>query len=84
MLIHAVAVLALGAAARTSGRYGSLVAAIVLLTGTVFFAGDLALAGLLDWRPLPIAAPIGGSLLIVGWFLIPIAALVEAFGPKRR
>ncbi len=52
---------------------GSLIA-----LGTVLFSSDLALAGLLDRRPWPQAAPLGGLLLIAGWAALPLGAAIEA------
>ncbi len=84
LLIHAAVVLAGSAVAFVQGRTSALwVAVLGLLTvGAVLFGGELALAGLLDWRPLPLAAPTGGLCLIAGWLLMAVAAL--AFGLRRR
>lgn len=63
----------------------AIIAGCVLITGLVLFAGDLALRGLLGASPFPIAAPIGGSGLMVGWLLLGISAYVgwpKSSGPR--
>lgn len=78
LLLHAAAVLGLAPLAghADGGRY--VMAGLLLVVGAACFSGDLALAGLYGWRPLPLAAPIGGLLLIAGWLVIPLAALIDA------
>lgn len=77
LLLHGIALIAITAAraagllAPVTGRLGS--AMIVL--GSLLFCGDLALRGLAGIAPLPIAAPVGGSLLIAGWLVTAVAAL---------
>lgn len=84
MLIHAVAVLGLASIGLQAHRFrlGWLAAALVLFVGTMLFSGDLALAGLLDWRPWPTAAPFGGLLMIFGWLLVfgtGVARMIRPF-----
>ena len=45
----------------------------VVLVGTILFAGSLALAALAGIAP--ILAPLGGSLLILGWVLVAVGFL---------
>ncbi|MGI3900231.1 MAG: DUF423 domain-containing protein [Janthinobacterium lividum] len=84
LLIHAAVILAGSAMALVLGRTSGLwVAALGLLTvGAILFSGELALAGFLDWRPFPLAAPTGGLCLIAGWMLMAVAALL--IGLRRR
>ncbi len=78
-LLHAAVVLALAAALRREGASkGFALAAILLLVGTIVFAADLALAGFTGRRPVPLAAPIGGTLMMAGWVLTAFAGLAEA------
>jgi uncharacterized membrane protein YgdD (TMEM256/DUF423 family) len=52
----------------------ALVAGWLLVGGLVLFAGDLAAHSLLGASPVPIAAPLGGMGLILGWLLLAVAA----------
>ena len=71
MLIHAGAVIAVTTAVRSSaGRKSLILSAALLLLGTALFSGELALAGLTGLRPWPFAAPLGGSMMIVGWLAV--------------
>jgi uncharacterized membrane protein YgdD (TMEM256/DUF423 family) len=56
-------------------RLGGMLIAI----GLVGFSGDLAVRALAGISPLPMAAPTGGTLLMLGWLFLAIAALV----PRR-
>ena len=84
LMVHAAAVLAGSAAAMALPRASALlVAALGLLTvGAALFGGELAVAALLDRRPLPLAAPTGGLCLIAGWLCLSVAAIAAA--AKRR
>ena len=84
LLIHATVIVAGSAVSLAIGRTSILwVMALGLLTvGAVLFGGELALAGLLDWRPVPLAAPTGGLCLIAGWLVLAVAALVS--GIRQR
>ena len=77
LLLHAAAEAAACGIALALPRVSmALVAAMaLLLIGSALFGGGLALAGLADWRPLPLAAPIGGMCLIAGWLMLAVAAL---------
>ena len=77
LLLHAAAVVAGSGVALAVGRTSSLfVAALGLLAvGAVLFGGELALAGLAAWRPLPLAAPTGGLVMSAGWLALAVAAL---------
>ena len=77
LLIHAavlVAGSAIGLAVPGASRLLPLALALIAL-GAPLFGGELALAGLRDWRPLPWAAPAGGLCLIAGWLVLAGAAL---------
>ena len=83
LLFHAAAVMALVAALGTTARGNRLlaVAASLLVLGVALFSGELALHALAGLRPLPMAAPIGGSLMILGW-LVAAVALPMAIGRR--
>lgn len=73
LLMHAPVFLAVGLlAANRVLRTG----AIVLLVGLLLFCGDLLARDFLGSRLFPMSAPIGGTLLIVGWLAIAASALV--------
>ena len=83
LLIHAavlVAGSAIGLASRQASRLLPLALALIAL-GATLFGGELALAGLRDWRPVPLAAPIGGLCLIAGWLVLAMSGL--ALGTRR-
>lgn len=73
-LANAPALLVLGLAGRHL-RLGMLCAALLTL-GTVLFAGDLGLRAILGSGLFPMAAPTGGSLMIIAWLGIALSALL--------
>jgi uncharacterized membrane protein YgdD (TMEM256/DUF423 family) len=81
LLLHASAVFGLTAARKQgllSHRIASLAAAGLIL-GTILFSGDLAARVFLGSGLFPMAAPIGGILMIVSWLL----AAASAFAPHE-
>lgn len=79
LIMHAGAVLAVSAwAVRPTQAAGWWrAAARVLLAGVALFAGDIAASILAGSGLFPMAAPMGGSLMIAGWILVAVAALVD-------
>ena len=77
LLIHAGTIIGLCGVslAGLSASCGLLIAGTILAVGATMFGVDLALASLVDLRPFPLAAPIGGFGMIVGWLAIGVAAL---------
>ncbi len=78
LLIHAAAVLGATACRKqllVHDRLASL-AVSTLILGIVLFAADLWSRARLGTRLFPMAAPVGGSLAIIGWLALAIAALV--------
>jgi len=62
------------------GRAGPLrLGGILIAIGLIGFSGDLTVRALQGVSPLPMAAPTGGTLLMLGWLFLAIAALV----PRR-
>lgn len=59
------------------------VAAWVLVTGTLLFAGDIAMRTFAGTGLFPMAAPTGGTLMILAWLLAAGAGLAggRASGP---
>lgn len=85
LMIHAVAGLALAAlsgtgdqAKRWCGVGG------VLLAAAALFAGDIALHTLVGFHIFPMAAPLGGSLLILSWLAVALCAALELKGDRRE
>ena len=76
LLFHATAVLAAAALTErgiVAGK-GGLAAGFGFVIASALFAGDLCLRHFADRALFPFAAPIGGTLLIVSWLLLAIAA----------
>ena len=78
MLVHAAALLAVMAAIHAGLLHATVarIAAWALLVGLLLFSGDLSVRSLYGVAPLPMAAPSGGFLLIGGWCLAAVAALL--------
>ena|SRR5437868_5314549 len=77
LLFHACAVLGVVALARRGvlqARIG-LAAAFGFVVAATLFAGDLALRQLAGHGLFPMAAPTGGTLLMVSWLVLSISAL---------
>ncbi len=78
MLAHAPALLAIGIATAAAGVGRTLpLAALVILAGVALFAGDLVMRDLVGARLFPMAAPTGGTLTILGWLGVAVAALAR-------
>jgi uncharacterized membrane protein YgdD (TMEM256/DUF423 family) len=77
LLVHAPAIMAIGL---IGGTRTLRLAGYILLIGVVLFSGDLTSLDLLGHRPFPYAAPIGGTLTIIGWLAAAASAL---FRPNR-
>jgi uncharacterized membrane protein YgdD (TMEM256/DUF423 family) len=79
LLFHAPAVFAIVAAAANGllRRPLGLAAAAALLLGAALFAGDLTLRAFTGHRLFPSAAPTGGMILIAGWLMAAVAAVVR-------
>ncbi|UCI17837.1 DUF423 domain-containing protein [Mesorhizobium sp. B2-1-8] len=75
LLMHAPVFLAVGLVG--GANRWLRIASLVLLAGLVLFAGDLLARDFLGSRLFPMSAPIGGTLLIVGWLAIAISALAR-------
>jgi uncharacterized membrane protein YgdD (TMEM256/DUF423 family) len=77
-LVHAPALLGLLAARRShfvAARL-AMVAGVILAAGTLLFSGDLSMRVLAGAPLFPMAAPIGGMALIVGWAMVAVAAMM--------
>ena len=74
LLFHAAAIGGIAGGA-VLPRAGFLTSASILAAGTLLFCGDLAMRGLTGTRLLPMAAPTGGSLLILGWLVLTFVSV---------
>lgn len=82
LLFHATAVLAVVALTERGVIHvrAGLAAAFGFIVAAALFAGDLTLRHFAGHRLFPMAAPTGGTLLIVSWLTLAIAAA----WPRRR
>lgn len=78
LLLHAAAVVA-GVAAMRTGLLQRPLSAIALwgfVLGAGLFAGDVAARAYFGSRLFPFAAPAGGTIQILSWLLLAVAALL--------
>jgi uncharacterized membrane protein YgdD (TMEM256/DUF423 family) len=78
LLFHAAAVLG-GVALLQQGQLWrplGLIALIGLVLGGTLFAGDVALRAFTGHRLFPMAAPTGGTIMIVAWVVLAVAATI--------
>jgi uncharacterized membrane protein YgdD (TMEM256/DUF423 family) len=71
----ALAVIAVSTRAAHPGIF--LVAALVMLLGVSLFSGDIALRTFTGNRLFPMAAPTGGTSMIVGWLIVAVGGAWE-------
>jgi uncharacterized membrane protein YgdD (TMEM256/DUF423 family) len=85
LLFAAAAVIAIAAFAQAAPRHRAffLTAGSLLLAGSLLFCGDLAARAFLAHKLFDFAAPVGGTLMIVGWVAAALAALTAALGGRR-
>ena len=78
LLFHAPVLLALGLYGRATGDLprGLVWGGAVLALGAALFAGALAGRHYLGQPPFPMAAPAGGTLMMLGWFIILVAGVL--------
>jgi uncharacterized membrane protein YgdD (TMEM256/DUF423 family) len=87
LMVHAAAVLALAgiSLAVEQGRSWRGVAAL-MLSSVALFSGDVAVHAITGSHLFPYAAPTGGSLTILSWVLVALAAgcaLLKSAGASR-
>lgn len=80
LIMHGAAALALTALASGSPwPTVTLAAASLLLFAVTLFSGDVTARVMLGDRLFPMAAPLGGSLLILGWLVAAVSGFAAAF-----
>lgn len=77
LLAHAPVFLAIGlVGANAGGRWLLKLGAFVLLVGVLLFSADLLMRSWHGNRLFPMAAPAGGMLMIGGWLVVAVSALM--------
>jgi uncharacterized membrane protein YgdD (TMEM256/DUF423 family) len=84
LLFHATAILATSALIARSLLHDGigLVAAFGFVISTALFAGDLTLRQYAGHSLFPYAAPTGGTLMIVSWLAVSVAAVWPRRGKR--
>ena len=83
LIMHAAAALAVAAVAmRAVHPGGFLLAALILLVGVSLFSGDIAARTFWGHRLFAMAAPIGGSTMIIGWLAVSVMGIWEALAHR--
>lgn len=77
LMIHGAAIAA-AAALRASW------AGVLMAAGTILFCGDLLARVWLGQRVFPFAAPVGGSILIIGWLALALAGLPRQKSGRQK
>lgn len=79
LIVHGAAALALSALSSGSpSSVGFLVAGSLMIFAVALFSGDVTLRVFTGARLFPMAAPIGGSLLILAWLAAGITGIAAA------
>jgi uncharacterized membrane protein YgdD (TMEM256/DUF423 family) len=79
LILHAAAVVGLTAlAGGAPWPAGFLACASLMLLAVALFSGDVTARVLLEGRLFPMAAPLGGSLLILSWLAAGLMGLIGA------
>lgn len=78
LILHALAILGLVAVGGVY-RAGRLLAvpAWMLAGGVLLFSGSLTLKAFFGQSPVPLAAPVGGALMIAGWLAAAVGAVAH-------
>ncbi|HEY7669807.1 MAG TPA: DUF423 domain-containing protein [Hyphomicrobium sp.] len=85
LLMHAAAAVAIVAVGeRTAHPLAFLLAAFVILLGASLFGGAVTLRVLTGARLFPMAAPTGGTTMIIGWLILAAAGLWELLGQRGQ
>ena len=77
-MYHALALIAVGLIAIKIDHAALTVSGTTLFAGMLIFSGSLYGVALLEMRWLGMVAPVGGLLMIIGWFALAWAALAPS------
>ncbi|MFA6267389.1 MAG: DUF423 domain-containing protein [Pseudolabrys sp.] len=82
LLIHACAAIAVAIAIRNGMifRPVATIATIGFILGAALFAADVTLRAYTGHRLFPMAAPTGGTIMILGWLALSVCALISSRG----
>ena len=85
LLLMAASAIAINAFALSAQRHRPrfLIAASILLGGCLLFCGDLTARVFFGHKLFAFAAPIGGTLMILGWIAAAVAALSACSGGPK-
>ena len=78
LILHAGALMGVSAHARIAPSPALLVAGFVTAAGAALFSADLARIAFAGERLFPLAAPLGGSTMILGWLALALVFLASA------
>ncbi|MDR6951628.1 uncharacterized membrane protein YgdD (TMEM256/DUF423 family) [Ancylobacter sp. 3268] len=83
LMIGAAALAGCAALAAAGGRRWSFadIGAGLIALGTLLFSGAIATRVLLDTVLFPMAAPTGGTMLMIGWAVLGLAAFERTRSP---
>jgi uncharacterized membrane protein YgdD (TMEM256/DUF423 family) len=86
LLFHAVAILGAASLAYQGQLWSPLALAAMLcfVVGGALFSGDIAMRAFAGQRLFPMAAPSGGTLLLIGWLILAAAAVAAMAAPKSH
>ena len=76
-LVHALALLGIAAFLHRGANRGWVLAGAMMVLGVFLFSGSIYRAGLLGLDGAGPLAPLGGSLLILSWLVLGVAAWRE-------
>jgi uncharacterized membrane protein YgdD (TMEM256/DUF423 family) len=78
LLFHGVAILGTASLAQQSLLWppAALAAMAGFVVGGALFAGDVSMRAFAGHRLFPMAAPAGGTILIIAWLVLAVAAIV--------
>jgi uncharacterized membrane protein YgdD (TMEM256/DUF423 family)/predicted kinase len=87
LILHAGVLIGVTAHARVADRRTAralLGAGAALALGTLVFSGDLTVRAFADARLFPMAAPIGGALMILSWIALSLVFAVDVMRDETQ
>ncbi len=83
LIVNAAAEIGIAGFALARSHRLALLGATVLLAGSVLFCGELSAHVFLGRRYFALAAPIGGTSMIIGWLIVAVSAFASFLRPPR-
>jgi uncharacterized membrane protein YgdD (TMEM256/DUF423 family) len=86
LLFHATAILGAASLSHQGQLWPPLALAAMacFFAGGALFAGDIAMRAFAGNRLFPMAAPAGGTLLLIGWLVLAAAAVAAMTAARGR